>query len=141
MVWAEHSKNEASGFSMESQAETGHICTCCDIWHLEVARVVLLSARESEVFLLLGKGKSNRYIAGILSITERTVKAHVARIMTKLCVESRLQAGLVAYSHRMLHQQCSQSDATVDLATKNIRPESSKSNLSLSNLHTKASSY
>nr|AHE14866.1 putative two-component regulator [uncultured bacterium] len=62
----------------------------------------LLSVREFEVFLLLGSGNSNRSIATTLRITERTVKAHVARIMNKIGVESRLQAGLVAYAYQFL---------------------------------------
>ncbi|WTL19755.1 helix-turn-helix transcriptional regulator [Streptomyces sp. NBC_01506] len=64
----------------------------------------LLSAREADVFELLGEGYSNRSIARRLSITERTVKFHVAQVLCKLRVESRLQAGLVAHSYRRLYQ-------------------------------------
>ncbi|MEV6810497.1 response regulator transcription factor [Streptomyces sp. NPDC017248] len=60
----------------------------------------LLSSRESEVFYLLGSGLSNRAISSCMRVTERTVKAHVARIMEKLGLESRLQVGLVSLSHR-----------------------------------------
>ncbi|MFJ1745277.1 response regulator transcription factor [Streptomyces sp. NPDC088116] len=73
-------------------------------WEPELERVPLLSARETEVFELLGKGCSNRSIARELNITERTVKLHVARVLSKLRVESRLQAGLVAHSYRHLYQ-------------------------------------
>jgi DNA-binding CsgD family transcriptional regulator len=68
-------------------------------WSREAERAALLSAREREVFLLLGAGCCNRKISARLDVTERTVKAHVASIMAKLQVESRLQAGLVAQSH------------------------------------------
>ncbi|HEX4814566.1 MAG TPA: LuxR C-terminal-related transcriptional regulator [Nonomuraea sp.] len=61
-------------------------------------RALLLSPREIQVFLLLGSGLSNRAIAIKLNITERTAKAHLTRIMAKLEVESRLQAGLVSYA-------------------------------------------
>lgn len=67
-------------------------------WQEELARVKLLSDRESDVFELLGEGESNRAIAARLCVTERTVKAHVAQILAKLRVESRLQAGLVSYA-------------------------------------------
>ncbi|UQI43361.1 helix-turn-helix transcriptional regulator [Streptomyces sp. HU2014] len=66
-------------------------------WWPQIRRVDLLSIREKDVFWLLGAGCSNRSISVRLQVTERTVKAHVARILTKLEVESRLQAGLVSY--------------------------------------------
>jgi DNA-binding CsgD family transcriptional regulator len=73
-------------------------------WKPELERVPLLSAREGEVFELLGEGYSNRSVARELDITERTVKFHVAQVLSKLGVESRLQAGLVAHSYRRLYQ-------------------------------------
>lgn len=73
-------------------------------WTREMDRVALLSAREAETFALLGAGWSNRRISVRLQVTERTVKAHVARILEKLQVESRLQAGLVALSYRHMYE-------------------------------------
>jgi DNA-binding CsgD family transcriptional regulator len=73
-------------------------------WPSLLDRVALLSARELEVFLLLGLGASNRTIAMRLSVAERTVKAHVAQVMAKLVVESRLQAGLVSQVFRMTYE-------------------------------------
>jgi DNA-binding CsgD family transcriptional regulator len=55
-----------------------------------------LSARERVVFDMLGQGYDNRSIARELNISERTVKRHVTVILTKLRLESRLQAGLTA---------------------------------------------
>ncbi|WP_234376558.1 response regulator transcription factor [Streptomyces sp. CB01201] len=55
-----------------------------------------LSAREKEVLYLLGTAASNVGIARRLGIAERTVKKHVANILAKLGVSSRLQAALVA---------------------------------------------
>ncbi|WP_158574183.1 helix-turn-helix domain-containing protein [Streptomyces triticagri] len=73
-------------------------------WQGELGRVALLSERELQVFSLLGVGFSNRGIATALDVTERTVKAHVARILTKLEVESRLQVGLVAQAYQLMYQ-------------------------------------
>jgi DNA-binding NarL/FixJ family response regulator len=56
----------------------------------------LLSARERTVFQFLGAGYDNRSIARELGVSERTVKRHVTVILTKLRLESRLQAGLAA---------------------------------------------
>jgi DNA-binding NarL/FixJ family response regulator len=55
-----------------------------------------LSAREWTVFQFLGAGYDNRSIARELAVSERTVKRHVTVILTKLRLESRLQAGLAA---------------------------------------------
>jgi DNA-binding NarL/FixJ family response regulator len=73
-------------------------------WQTELARVGALSDRELQVFALLGAGLSNRGIATRLQVTERTVKAHVASILTKLEVESRLQVGLVAQAHQLMYE-------------------------------------
>jgi DNA-binding NarL/FixJ family response regulator len=51
-----------------------------------------LTARESEVLRLLATGATNPAIAANLSITERTVKAHVTRILTKLEATTRTEA-------------------------------------------------
>ncbi len=53
-----------------------------------------LSAREHEVFLLLGKGMSNKEAAAVLNVTEATIKAHVTGIFVKLRVSDRTQAVL-----------------------------------------------
>lgn len=58
--------------------------------------VASLTARESAAFELLGLGYDNRSIARILSISERTAKRHITGVLTKLGLESRLQAGIVA---------------------------------------------
>jgi DNA-binding CsgD family transcriptional regulator len=73
-------------------------------WDAAMARVQQLSDRELDVFRLLAKGASNRTIAARLAITERTSKAHVAQILAKLQVESRLQAGIVGFAWEILNQ-------------------------------------
>ncbi|MEO3813935.1 helix-turn-helix transcriptional regulator [Sphaerisporangium sp. B11E5] len=62
--------------------------------------VELLTPRQMDVFFLLGKGMSTKQIAIRLTVTEHTVKAHTARILHVLGLESRLQAGLVAYVYQ-----------------------------------------
>jgi len=56
------------------------------------AKLSLLTARETEVFKLLGEAKSNAYIADTLFISEHTVKVHVGRILEKLGLSSRAEA-------------------------------------------------
>lgn len=54
----------------------------------------LLSERESQVAKLVAGGASNKEIAEQLSITERTVKAHLSAIFEKLGLRDRLQLSL-----------------------------------------------
>ena len=51
-----------------------------------------LSEREVEVLQLMAKGSANKLIASDLSITESTVKTHVANIFQKLEVSHRTEA-------------------------------------------------
>jgi DNA-binding CsgD family transcriptional regulator len=50
-----------------------------------------LTGREREVARLVASGRSTRAIAGRLRISEGTVKVHVARILNKLGLHSRVQ--------------------------------------------------
>ncbi|NJP92453.1 response regulator transcription factor [Nonomuraea sp. FMUSA5-5] len=56
-----------------------------------------LTPRELEVLTLMGKGLSNAELAYALTLSEATVKTHVARIFTKLALRDRAQAVVVAY--------------------------------------------
>jgi DNA-binding NarL/FixJ family response regulator len=58
--------------------------------------VDVLTARENEVLQLLAQGMSNKEIASVLVITEKTVKAHVSSILSKLNLSDRTQAALYA---------------------------------------------
>jgi DNA-binding CsgD family transcriptional regulator len=66
-------------------------------WRAHLDRVATLSRRELDILIQLGSGASNSTIVRRLGITEHTVKAHIGRILAKLRLESRLQAGLVGY--------------------------------------------
>lgn len=54
----------------------------------------LLSEREVQVARLVASGASNKEIAAKLSITERTVKAHLTAVFEKLGLRDRLQLSL-----------------------------------------------
>ncbi|MFE0102427.1 response regulator [Streptomyces sp. NPDC059009] len=57
----------------------------------------LVTEREREVLTLVGRGLSNSEIAAELFITVATVKAHVARLFTKLEARDRVQLVIIAY--------------------------------------------
>ncbi|MCX4524260.1 MULTISPECIES: response regulator transcription factor [unclassified Streptomyces] len=56
-----------------------------------------LTPREREVLTLMGQGLSNTELAGELTLSEATVKTHVARIFAKLGLRDRAQAVVLAY--------------------------------------------
>jgi two-component system nitrate/nitrite response regulator NarL len=54
-----------------------------------------LSDREQQVANLVGRGLSNREIAASLSLSERTIKAHLTSIFEKLAIRDRVQLALL----------------------------------------------
>jgi DNA-binding NarL/FixJ family response regulator len=55
-----------------------------------------LTAREREVLIHVAGGRSNREIADLLVISERTARTHVSNVLVKLGLASRTQAALWA---------------------------------------------
>jgi NarL family two-component system response regulator LiaR len=62
----------------------------------EVDSLDELTEREREVLGLLGLGMSNKEIAYKISVSEKTVKAHVSSILNKLNLPGRTHAALYA---------------------------------------------
>lgn len=89
-------------------------------WTAALRHVPLLTQREREVFGLLADGASNREISTALLIAERTVKKHVGSIITKLDLDSRLQVGLVALTHRVV--EASAADPATPLTVNELDP-------------------
>jgi DNA-binding NarL/FixJ family response regulator len=56
-----------------------------------------LTPREQEVLSLIATGASNREIAEMLCISEKTVKNHVSNILSRLNLRDRTQAAVFAH--------------------------------------------
>jgi ATP/maltotriose-dependent transcriptional regulator MalT len=61
-----------------------------------------LTARELQVLRLVAAGETNKAIATVLSLSERTIDRHVGNILTKLDVPSRAAAAAYAYRYKLL---------------------------------------
>jgi two-component system response regulator DevR len=60
-----------------------------------------LSKRELEVLHLVSQGKSNREIAEVLSVSEKTVRNHVSSLLNKLGLNNRIELATYAVKHRI----------------------------------------
>ena len=63
------------------------------------ARLGALTTREREVLDQIAHGRSNREIARLLHVSEKTVKTHVSSVLAKLGAQDRTQAALYAVRH------------------------------------------
>ena len=67
------------------------------------ARLDGLNAREREIAVAVGEGKSNAEISATLYLSVPTVKTHVSRILTKLDLNNRVQIALLVHDAGLLH--------------------------------------
>lgn len=61
-----------------------------------------LTKREIEVLKMIASGSSNKEIASVLNISERTVKNHVSNIFKKIEVSDRTQAAVFAIKNNII---------------------------------------
>jgi DNA-binding NarL/FixJ family response regulator len=63
---------------------------------------VVFTDREKEVLELLVAGRANKEIGSVLGIEERTVKAHVAKLLRKVGVQNRVALSVHAITHSLV---------------------------------------
>jgi len=63
---------------------------------------VTFTDREKQVLEMLVAGRSNKEIGAALGIQERTVKAHVAKLMRKVGVQNRIALSVHAITHSLV---------------------------------------
>jgi len=86
LLGPEVSRRLVADFAARNTALVGTVETC-------------LSARETEVLLQLGQGRSNAEIAEALFIGIETVKSHVSEVLRKLSLRDRIQAVVFCYEN------------------------------------------
>jgi DNA-binding NarL/FixJ family response regulator len=62
----------------------------------------VFTEREKTVLELLVVGHANKEIGAALGIEERTVKAHVAKLMRKVGVDNRVSLSVHAITHSLV---------------------------------------
>ena len=66
---------------------------------------VTFTDRERDVLEMLVAGRSNKEIGAALGIEERTVKAHVAKLMRKVGVQNRIALSVHAITHSLVESK------------------------------------
>ena len=61
-----------------------------------------ITDREKQVLTMLVTGLSNKEIGAPLGIAERTVKAHIAKMMRKIGVHIRIELSVHAVAHSLV---------------------------------------
>lgn len=69
---------------------------------VEKDKIDFLTDREREVLIQVARGMSNKEIAILLNITERTVKNHISNIFRKTDVSDRTQAAVFAIRNDLI---------------------------------------
>lgn len=69
---------------------------------IDKEKIDMLSKREISVLKLTAQGSSNKDIANILEISERTVKNHLSNIFRKIEVVDRTQAAVFAIRNNII---------------------------------------
>jgi DNA-binding CsgD family transcriptional regulator len=87
----EESASDQEAGGAVGQADSGSGSQMPTLWRqrcLATAEQFNLSPRETEVFMLLAKGRNAEYIQKILFISNHTVKTHIANIYHKMNIHS-----------------------------------------------------
>ncbi|HEY0581920.1 MAG TPA: LuxR C-terminal-related transcriptional regulator, partial [Chloroflexota bacterium] len=94
------SLHEAVRFARTLPEENARPAVAAPTSQLASGPLACLTPREREVAALLLRGHSNRQIAEVLVVTERTAETHVCRILSKLGLDSRAQLAALVMDQR-----------------------------------------
>jgi DNA-binding NarL/FixJ family response regulator len=71
----------------------------------EDRRLARLSEQERRILHHLGEGKTNREIAAELSLSEKTIKNYVSKLLSKMAMSRRTEAAVYAARRAERHEQ------------------------------------
>ncbi|MFE7408013.1 response regulator [Isoptericola sp. NPDC057559] len=86
----------AAGQSLIDPALTARVLERLRAGPAQAPALAVLSAQEHKVLTLIAEGLTNRQIGAQMFLSEKTVKNYVSNILTKLDLESRTQAAVLA---------------------------------------------
>jgi len=90
---------EGQGMTLEQAIEYARALVATPAKVRATKKTEVLTRREQEVAALIARGLTNREIAKLLVITERTAETHVQHILNKLGVNSRAQVAAWAVEY------------------------------------------
>jgi two-component system, NarL family, nitrate/nitrite response regulator NarL len=86
------------------------------------ANRIALTRREGQLVTLLSQGKKNKEIAGLLMITEGTVKVYLSKLYDKLGVKDRFELALYGLKNLGTASNAGQAEQTGSLAAGTVAP-------------------
>jgi DNA-binding NarL/FixJ family response regulator len=98
---AEHSRQISLGVPYSASEETGSRPATVEIAERHSIRETngghrVFTTREAEVLAALQKGRSNKWIADHLNLSQNTIKVHIKNIMRKLHATNRTEAVILS---------------------------------------------
>jgi DNA-binding NarL/FixJ family response regulator len=93
-----------AGRSLLDPAETDRVMERLRNVPAEDIRLAGLSEQERRILHLLGDGKTNRQIAAELSLSEKTIKNYVSKLLAKMAMSRRTEAAVYAARRAERHE-------------------------------------
>jgi DNA-binding CsgD family transcriptional regulator len=98
---------EVAGALFEHLGASLDLRNLCDFSNTTPELPSGLTKREVEVLRCVAAGMTNKQIAGVLFLSEKTVARHLSNIFTKIDVASRSAATAFAFAHRLVPRPAS----------------------------------
>ncbi|HZO31061.1 MAG TPA: LuxR C-terminal-related transcriptional regulator [Chloroflexota bacterium] len=91
--------------AIETGAEADNLAHAAQTDRRAPSNLAALTRRERDVTVLLARGSTNRQIAEVLVISERSAGTYVQRVMNRLGLHNRAQVAVWAVEHGLRGEQ------------------------------------